>query len=40
MTYEGEWAEGARNGQGTAYRPDGSVLFEGTWKNGYSVKNK
>ena len=33
-TYVGEWKDGKRNGQGTEYRADGTILRSGIWENG------
>lgn len=35
--YVGEYRDGMRNGQGIEYRPDGTILQSGTWKNDLSV---
>lgn len=34
IKYEGELVEGVYDGKGTLYDEDGSILYEGVWKNG------
>jgi hypothetical protein len=33
--YVGMWAGDMRNGKGTVFDSDGTVLFDGEWKNGF-----
>ena len=32
--YKGEWSKGCPNGNGIMYNTDGSIQFEGKWKQG------
>ena len=32
--YEGEWANGKQEGEGTMFSPDSSVLQQGYWREG------
>ena len=39
-TYDGEFVDDARTGQGTLMRMDGEVIFRGTWIRNKWVKGK
>lgn len=38
--YVGAWNNGERNGQGTLYAPDGSVINEGVWANNAFIRSE
>ena len=38
--YVGEWKAGIRSGHGIEYNKDGSLIYEGEFKNGKPVKRE
>jgi antitoxin component YwqK of YwqJK toxin-antitoxin module len=35
VSYNGEFKDGKRDGQGISFHPDGAIDYEGTWSNNY-----